>query len=416
MKYFDSVQFLYTLGNEMRGAKLGLDRIEVILDALSHPHHHSRIVHVAGTNGKGSTCAMIASGLQAAGLRTGLYTSPHLKEPTERIQIDGAPVTKSEFSEAFDAVHAVADRLLDQNQIDIHPSYFETVTLMAFLIFKDKKVDCTVYEVGLGGRLDATNVVTPELSVITAIDYDHEQFLGSSIESIATEKAGILKRGVHAVTSAQRPDAMKVLEARAAVLGADLYKASSYEPENIVWREDGCSYEVDGLSINCPLAGPFQLENSLTAIAALRKLKVPGAAIEAGISSAKWPGRLEQVSTSPRIIIDGAHNIAGARALAAYIERFFSNKRVGIIFGAMRDKSIDDLANTLFPLAHQLILTAPRMPRALRPEAVAEFATNENVVVCPNLAQAIEKIQDVDVTFITGSLYLVGEARSLLVQ
>ena len=416
MKYFDSVQFLYSLGNEMRGAKLGLDRIQILLEALDHPERHGRIIHVAGTNGKGSTCAMIASGLQAAGLRTGLYTSPHLVEPTERIQIDGVPVDMQTFTEAFAVVHAAADRLLDSGQLDVHPSYFETVTLMAFLIFKDRKVDCSVYEVGLGGRLDATNVVMPELSVITPIDYDHEQFLGGSIESIATEKAGILKLGIPAIISHQRPEAMGVIEARAAALGVRLLHAGDCEPRNVQWSESGCSYQLDGLSISCPLAGLHQLENSVTAVKALRKLGIADSAIEAGIAATKWPGRLEQVSTSPRIILDGAHNPAGARALVAYIQQFFSGRKVAIIFGAMRDKSIDELATTLFPMAQQLILTAPNMPRALRPEALSEFVTGENVLICPTLAQAIAAIGDVDVTFITGSLYLVGEARAYFVQ
>ena len=400
----------------MRGAKLGLDRIQVLLEALDHPERHGRIIHVAGTNGKGSTCAMIAAALQAAGLHTGLYTSPHLVEPTERIQIDGVPVDVQTFTEAFAVVHAAADRLLDSGQLDVHPSYFETITLMAFLIFKDRKVDCAVYEVGLGGRLDATNVVLPELSVITQIDYDHEQFLGGSIESIAAEKAGILKLGIPAVISHQRPAAMGVIEARAAALGVPLLIAEDCEPLNVQWSESGCSYQLNGLSIRCPLAGSHQLENSVTAVQALRKLGIAERAIEAGIAATKWPGRLEQVSTSPRIIIDGAHNPAGARALAAYIQQFFGGRRVAIIFGAMRDKSIDELANTLFPLAHQLILTAPNMPRALRPEALSEFATGENVTICSTLPQAIAAIGDVDVAFITGSLYLVGEARAHFVQ
>src|SRR5208282_4899513 len=193
--------------------------------ALGHPERLPLIVHVAGTNGKGSVCAMIESGLRAAGLRTGLFTSPHLVEPTERIRIDGCPVTASEFSAAFDRVHACAEQLLNQGAIDFHPTYFETVTAMAFLLFQDRETEAVVLEVGLGGRLDATNVVHAELCVITPVDFDHEALLGKSLEAIAGEKAGILKPGVRAVFAAQRPEALQTLDRRAADLGADVIHA-----------------------------------------------------------------------------------------------------------------------------------------------------------------------------------------------
>ncbi len=416
MNYFDSVGYLYSLGNEMRGAKLDLDRMLLLLDAMDNPQRHGRIVHVAGTNGKGSTSAMIASGLCAAGLKTGLYTSPHLQQPTERIRINGVPVGPTEFSSAFDVVHQAAERLLESCALEIHPSYFETVTLMAFHLFRKNNVDAAVYEVGLGGRLDATNVVIPEVVVITPVDYDHEQFLGSSIESITAEKAGILKSGRHAVIAKQNDVAMNVIQQRASQLGCPLHLTQRWIPNDVQLDERGCRYRFENLHITCPLAGDHQLDNSITAALALRVMGVDDSAIGQGIASVAWPGRLEQVCDSPRIIVDGAHNPAGARALADYIKRFFNNKKIGIIFGAMRDKSIDELAITLFPLAHKLILTAPNIPRALRPEALLEFSSNTNVSIHPRLSDAIAAIADVDVTFITGSLYLVGEARSLLIQ
>src|SRR5258708_2795766 len=215
MKYPDSVQFLYALGNEMKTAKLGLERICAVLAALGNPEKAYRVVHVAGTNGKGSTCAMIAAGLQAAGVRTGLFTSPHLMEPTERIQIDAIPVSESQFSPALDVVHQAAG-LLD---LDAHPSYFETVAAMAFWLFRELNVQTAVIEVGLGGRLDATNVVDPALTVITPIDLDHQIFLGDTIEQIAAEKAGILKRRAPAVLARQRPEVEAGPEGRAAAVG-----------------------------------------------------------------------------------------------------------------------------------------------------------------------------------------------------
>ena len=416
MNYFDSVEFLYALGNEMRGAKLGLEPMLAVLDALGNPHQQGRIVHVAGTNGKGSTSAMIAAGLSASGLCTGLYTSPHLHQPTERIRIDGTAVTDSEFAAAFDIVHRAADKLLDAGVLGVHPSYFETVTLMAFHIFRERCVEAAVVEVGLGGRLDATNVVMPELTVITPVDYDHEQFLGASIELIAAEKAGILKPDRPVVVARQHEEGFAVIERRARELRCPLYRTSELRPTKIEMDERGCRFELGGRPLRCPLAGEHQLENCLAAILALRQMEVDDLAIAGGIAAVNWPGRLEQVCDSPRIILDGAHNPAGARALASYIRRFFHDRKVGLIFGVMRDKSIDEIAVALFPLADQLILTAPDMPRALRPEAMLDFTVGKAVLIRPRLREAIEAINGVDVTFITGSLYLVGEARSLLLQ
>ena len=209
MNYPDSVQFLYALGNEIKTAKLGLERTQAVLEALGRPQDRTSFVHVAGTNGKGSTCAMIASALRAQGRRTGLFTSPHLAEPTERISLNGRPISPARFSDAFYRVHLAVEELLARDAIDLHTTYFETVTAMALLVFAEEQVDLAVLEVGLGGRLDATNVVMPELCIITPVDFDHEAFLGRSLESIAAEKAGILKAGVPAVFAPQRTRASK---------------------------------------------------------------------------------------------------------------------------------------------------------------------------------------------------------------
>src|SRR5580693_947768 len=224
LTYPDSVRFLYALGNEIKTAKLGLERIRAVLAALGDPQRAYRVVHVAGTNGKGSTCAMIEAGLRAAGVRTGLFTSPHLVEPTERIQIDGTPVTTEQFQQAFQVVHDVAERL----DLDCHPTYFETVTAMAFWLFRELGVETAVVETGLGGRLDATNVVQPALTVITPIDFDHEIYLGHTLEAIASEKAGILKPGVPAIFARQRPEAATVLDRVAGDLCVPVKKSESF--------------------------------------------------------------------------------------------------------------------------------------------------------------------------------------------
>jgi dihydrofolate synthase/folylpolyglutamate synthase len=428
VNYPDSVHFLYALGNEIKTARFGLDRIRAVLDALGRPQDKLRIVHVAGTNGKGSTCAMIESALRMApgtegappGRRTGLFTSPHLAEPTERIRIDGEPLPAAQFTESFNRVHAAVEELLSGGAIDFHTTYFETVTAMALLVFAEERTDTVVLEVGLGGRLDATNVVDPELSVITPVDFDHEAFLGKSLESIAAEKAGILKAGVPAVFSRQRPEAERVLDLRAAELSIPVARTAGWAITDLELDARGSRFRLSGereLKIVCPLAGEHQVENAATAAVALTRLGVSDSAIEAGIAQTRWPGRLERVSEHPEIILDGAHNPAGARALAAYIDRFYSHRPVRLIYGAMRDKAVAEIGGILFPRAQQVIVTAPRQARALSPEAMREIVDHPGLCVAPTLEDALELIRDgleEDVIFITGSLFLVAEARALL--
>ncbi len=419
--YPDSVRFLYSLGNEMRTAKLGLERMEVLLAELGHPERACRFVHVAGTNGKGSVCAMLESALREAGHRTGLYISPHLVEPVERIQIGGRPVSEAQFTRAFNHVHAAAEDLLRQEALEAHPSYFETLTAMAFLLFRELGVEMVVLETGLGGRLDATNVVQPELAVITPIDFDHERYLGNSIESIAREKAGILKPGVPAVFARQRPEALRVLEERASELAIPAAHTSSWRLDSLEVHRDGHRSLIQGrsgcLHLECPLAGEHQVENALTAVAALELLGVPVEAIERGISRTRWPGRLERVATAPEIILDGAHNPAGVRALAAYIRRFYAGRPVWIVYGAMRDKSLDEIAGLLAPLAERIILTSPNSHRALRAELLGAFFDHPAAEVAPSVEAALERAAAAPpeaAVFLTGSLLLVGEARKLL--
>jgi dihydrofolate synthase/folylpolyglutamate synthase len=422
VNYPDSVQFLYSLGNEIKTAKLGLDRIAAVLEGLGRPQDRLRIVHVAGTNGKGSTCAMIASALRIAGHSTGLFTSPHLSEPTERIEFDDGPVSAERFAAAFDRVHAAVEELLAHGAIDLHTTYFETVTAMALLLFAEAAVEWVVLEVGLGGRLDATNVVTPELCVITPIDFDHEAYLGRSIEAIAGEKAGILKACVPAIFARQRTEAAEVLELRAAQLSITVARTEAWHLDAIELDARGSRFLLDGerqLRIACPLAGEHQIENAATAAVALTRLGVSDREIEAGIAATRWPGRLERVSERPEIILDGAHNPAGARALAAYIRRFYASRRVHLIFGAMRDKALDEITGILFPLAQEVILVAPRQARAMAPETIRSLIEHPNLRIAQNIEEALALVREAgaeDAIFITGSLFLVAEARALLVK
>ncbi len=409
MNYSESVQYLYSLGNEVLTAKLGLDRIRALLEALGNPQRACRWIHVAGTNGKGSTSAMIEAGLRAAGIRTGLYISPHLIEPTERIQIAGQPVSQQQFASAFDHVHAMAEQMLAAGTIDMHPTYFETVTAMAFVLFAAEKVHTVILEVGLGGRLDATNVVAPELCVITPIDFDHQVFLGDTIEQIAAEKAGILKPGVPAVFADQRPEAEAVLRAHAQ---GPYTLSRDWAITDLAMDARGSHFCLRGVRIECPLAGEHQVENARVAAIALTELGVS----PAGIAATRWPGRMERVSERPEIVIDGAHNPAGVRALVDYIRRFYFGRRgIWIVYGALRDKAVAEMASILFPLADRLILTAPANTRAMPPEDIPA----PGALITHSVAEAIGLLADAspdDVIFITGSLYLVGEARALLVK
>lgn len=415
MMYREAVRFLYSLGNEVKAAKLGLDRMGALLAALGDPHCAGGFVHVAGTNGKGSTCAMIEAGLRAAGCRTGLYTSPHLVEPTERIRIAGEPVSEADFARAFETVHRVAERLMASGVLEAHPTYFETVTAMAFVLFRELGAEWSVLEVGLGGRLDATNVVRPRIAVITPVDFDHEAFLGKSLESIAAEKAGILKAGVPGVIAPQRPEAAATLRAAAEALGVETQWVADWPVEDLELTAHGCRFRSRHLAVDCALAGEHQVGNALTAAIAL---DLAGVSPD-GIRNTRWPGRLERVRCAPDVILDGAHNPAGARALARYIERFYSGRRVWMIYAAMRDKAVEETSAILFPLAGEVIATAPAQARAVRPEVIRELADHPRIRIAPRLADALAMASGAapeDAVFITGSLFVVGEARALLVK
>ena len=421
MNYPDSVQFLYSLGNEIKTAKLGLDRVALLLDALGDPHARTPFIHVAGTNGKGSVCAMIEAALRAAGRRTGLYTSPHLAEPTERIRVSGAPVSAARFAALFDRVHEAVGRLVDAGALETHTTYFETVTAMALLEFAEAACDVVVLEVGLGGRLDATNVVTPGLCVITPVDFDHEAWLGRSIEAIAGEKAGILKPGVPAVVAPQRPEAAAVIERRAAEVGAPLTRVADWRISDVELDARGSGFRLTGardLRIACPLAGDHQVQNAATAAVALAQFGLADTEIEHGIAQAVWPGRLELLASGPDVLVDGAHNPAGARALAAYLDRFYSGRDLTLIFGAMRDKALDEIAGTLFPRARRLILTAPHQARAAAPDAILPLISHPDARTAPTLGEAIALARALaprDPVVITGSLFLVAEARAAII-
>jgi len=423
--YQETVRFLFRLGNEVKSARMGLGRLELLLDRLGRPEVAFRSVHIAGTNGKGSTAAMIEAGLRAAGYRTGLYTSPHLVHITERIQVNGGEIAPQQFCAVFQRVSAAVEQLLAEGQLELHPTYFECLTAMAFCHFQEAGVEIAVLEVGLGGRLDATNVVRPEVAVITAIDFDHEAFLGNRAEWIAAEKAGILKRGVAAVFARQGPRAARALEARARELGILPVRAGEDWRAEDVHSCEGCYRFVAagrqgrGIRAELSLAGEHQVGNALAAIATLDLLGVDAGAIECGLRKTRWPGRLERVGQGPLVLLDGAHNPAGARALAQYLRQHQAGRRIWLLYAALRDKAVEEVAGILFPCAHRVLLPALAQSRALTPRALKALVAHhhhnieEGDSLAQSLALARARAAPADIIVVTGSLFLVGEAKEI---
>jgi len=435
MNYEAAVRYLLSLGRELAAptqpaiAKFDLENITVLAERLGRPDRAYPSAHLAGTNGKGSTAAFLEAILRQAGTRTGLYTSPHLERINERIRVNGEEISDAAFAETFTRVHSLIEELLAIGKLRAHPTYFECVTSMAFEYFSYAAVQFAVFEVGLGGRLDATNILTPEVCIVTPIDFDHENFLGHSLPEIAAEKAGILKPGVPVVIAEQKPQAREVILARASQLKCPVTEATTTLRVEHTSLENACvrasiAEPASGWSTELApqLPGRFQLQNALSAVAAARLLqtrgfRIPDAAIHQGIAAAKWPGRLERIHSRPEIYLDGAHNPGAARELAAFWEDNFAGRNIFLIYGALRDKAVDEIAGTLFPRAAEVIFTEPRTSRAISAAQLADIAAHHAArsSVIPDGEQALEKaLSDAcpeDAVFITGSLYLVGQLR-----
>jgi dihydrofolate synthase/folylpolyglutamate synthase len=435
MNFQQAVRYLLSLGRELAAptqaatAKFNLENISVLAQHLGHPESKYPSLHIAGTNGKGSTAAFLEAMLREAGYRTGLYTSPHLERINERIRMDGEPIPDEAFAEIFTRIHQLIERLLADGALRAHPTFFECVTAIAFLYFAEAGVDFAVFEAGLGGRLDSTNIVTPQVSVITRIAFDHENFLGHSLREIAGEKAGIIKPGVPVVIAEQRSEVREVLAARASELQSPLLETRSVYSVQSLKMEEGRVRAVvrqrgseTTINIDPQLAGRFQLENALNAVAVTNVLKEQGyrladGVIELGIATAVWPGRIEKVRSLPDIFVDGAHNPSSARELDTFIGENFAGRRILMIFGALRDKAVDEIAGILFPRAFHVIFTEPATSRAISASQLAEIAGHyaQSSEVIPEAGRALEAALAMaapsDAIFITGSLYLVGQLR-----
>ena len=435
MNYESSVRYLLSLGRELAAptqaaaAKFDLENITILAERLGRPDRAYPSAHIAGTNGKGSTAAFLESILRRASFHTGLNTSPHLEKINERIRINGDEISDEAFAETFTRIHVLIEELLAAGKLRAHPTYFECVTAMAFGYFARERVEFAVFEVGLGGRLDATNILSPAVTIITRIDFDHENFLGHSLKEIAAEKAGILKPSVPLILAEQPPEAREVVLARASELGCPviepvrIFRLDQESMQNGSVRArviDADSGKIFELAPSLP--GRFQLQNALNAVAAARLLRnrglqIPDGAITHGIANTVWPGRLEKLQSSPDIYFDGAHNPGAARELAFFLQQNFSGRKIWLIYAALRDKAVDEVAGLLFPHAAEVIFTAPRTSRAVSATQLAEIAGHHaaHFSVIPDAERAFEhalaQAAPQDAIFITGSLYLVGQLR-----
>lgn len=421
MTYRQSVDFLYSL--QKHGIKPGLHTIQSLVEKLGHPERRYPSLHIGGTNGKGSTAAMAAAVLQAAGYRVGLYTSPHLIDFRERIRVNGQMIPEARVAALTDDLRVLCGPPLD-------PTFFEFTTALAFQYFAEAGVDVAVVEVGLGGRFDATNVLTPMATAITTVALDHQEYLGETIAEIASEKAGIVKPGVPVVVGRIGDEALAVIARVARDRGApvrrlhDMFTVEGETPSRFAYRGMRESYA----DLSCSLPGRHQLDNAACALALLeavseRGFSIPEPAVRTGLQDVRWEGRLETVESHPRVVLDGAHNPAAAAALADYVAEVRRSQpagRVILVWGMMRDKDRGGFLDHLLPLVDDIVVTQASLPRAADAEDLAAEvkARGRTAAIRPNLAEAIRLARHLaaphDLILVSGSLILVGEAKALL--
>jgi dihydrofolate synthase/folylpolyglutamate synthase len=447
MSYCETIHYLYNL--QKQGIKFGLNNIIRLMSALENPHRSFPSIHIAGTNGKGSTSAIIASVLRTSGLKVGLFTSPHLVSFTERIRVNDEEITEYEVVNLAEEIRGkISD--LQSSDSNFTPTFFEVVTAMALLYFKRKRADIAVIEVGMGGRLDATNIIIPEVSVITSISYDHREFLGSTLEEIAHEKTGIIKEGIPVVVSSQASEVLEVIEAKAKEMNTKAYLYGE-DFSSVLKREDISGIHFDYFDnsfvihdLYLPLTGKHQMQNASVAIKAIMillnkkispSLRVPVSPsqeenimtlIKDGLATTRWPGRLEMIKYEPPILIDGAHNADAAVALSHALAKTFLGryKRIILVLGIMGDKDIEGIMKPLLPLGSEIILTSPNYERAASPERLAAIAASlgfPDVRIAHTVRDAIEMAEGFSLIaphdsliVVTGSFYTIGEAKECI--
>lgn len=428
---YSFVDYSLTKADRLAQANFDLSRMHELMRRLGNPHQSYPILHVAGTKGKGSVTAMCSAILQAAGYRTGMYTSPHLEDYAERIQVDGKPIPHQDLVD-------LVERIRPQIEAVPHLTTFEITTALAFLYFKERDVDAAVIEVGLGGRLDATNVVVPIVSVITSISYDHTFVLGNTLREIATEKCGIIKSGVPVVSAPQEQEAMAVIEqiaqqrrAPLSVVGRDVLARSvqrelTHQIVEMTLRQPSVGNSPENaqktVQVRLPLLGDHQVENAAVAYLAIDRFRQQALSITEeqildGFSRTSWPGRFEILHTSPPLILDCAHNRESCHQLILTVQDFFPNRRVQLIFGASEDKDIDGMFQELIPLVDQAIFTRSFHPRAISPYLLKDKINSQNISaqvvedVSDALQQALQQVTEHQLVLVTGSIFVVAEAR-----
>ena len=429
MDFTESVKYLYSLGHEVLAAKFGLENIRCLLDRIGNPQRSFKSVIVAGTNGKGSVAAMIDSIARAAGHKTALYTSPHLVRIQERVRFNDAEITEEDFARLASVVREASERLVASGELEVLPTFFEQVTAIALLYFQQRGAELAVLEVGLGGRLDATNAVDRIISVVTSIDLDHQNMLGNTIEEIAGEKAAIIAPGMRAVIGRQQYEAAtEVLMRRC--LETRVLPVFANEPADVTTSYFGqVAFDYESAHSNYTrlasgLRGRHQADNGAAAVEAAELLnesgfRIPREAIIKGLRDVSWPGRLEVIDDEPVVLLDGAHNPAGARALRAFLNEFWVGP-VTLIFAAMSDKDIDRMASELFDAARTVVLTRVRDSRAADGARLGKSALNSsrNVIFTETVRQALSWARSVTppdgLVCVAGSLHLVGEVKKLL--
>jgi dihydrofolate synthase/folylpolyglutamate synthase len=417
MQYDETIDYLF--GLQWHGIKLGLDNPRELLRRLGNPESGIPYVHIAGTNGKGSTAAMLSAMFTASGRRTGLFTSPHLLSFTERISVDRVRITEDEVVSLASEVMAAAEGM--------KPTFFEAVTAMGFLHFNRRKVDCAVIEAGLGGRLDATNVIGPGIVIITPIGLDHAEFLGSTLRDVATEKAGIIKPGSRVVCAAQEPGALAVIEKRAVECGASLHlEGREFGPENIERDTGGVEFDYACGSgtikrLRLSLRGEYQASNASLAIRAFELMErgINEDVIRRELSGAVWPGRLELVADSPPTYVDGAHNPAASEALARELMAEGLEGRMALVLGVMSDKDAEGIIRPLLPLAREVLLTRAAYGRAASTESLARtvraLGFSGGITETGSVPDAITSARSLGApVLVTGSFYAAGEALEAL--
>lgn len=427
MKYQEAMKYITEVGNF--GSNYGLERTYKLLELLDNPQDKLKIIHVAGTNGKGSTTAMITSMLKGCGYKVGMYTSPFLEEFEERIQINGENIPKEKLAQLITKIKYAVDKVIEEGYN--HPTEFEIITVLMFLYFATEEVDFAVVEVGLGGRLDSTNVITPILSVITSISFDHTNLLGNTLEEIAAEKAGIIKSCIPTVIYPQEEMAERVISSKCQELDSKLYKINKEDAKLInIIKEDKIYQQVkvkldDEYDVKLPLLGEHQILNLAVALKALEVIKdkapkLNRESIVKSLATVRWNGRLEIMSNSPYVVIDGAHNIQGITQLDKNIKKYFEYKDMYLILGILADKDVEDMVKVITPKAKKVFTVTPNSMRAETAEELMNEVKkyNESCEAYNDYKNAFEDALKLckkdDLLLISGSLYMIGEMRGII--